>query len=271
MAAVLIVAVFFIFSCSLQALYANMVLIRNPKIKILIRWIIYQRAFHFSTFSRLVWLRIQVLTFTHPSFIHDNSSICSWSEHAGNQSAPLWFLTKNRNRQLQTAKQNTKKKNKKLLHTAAAEDVSVNAAIAPVWSDSMPFSHFKKEQRGNWRIFSEESKFCKWLAWEKVQLNDAGTCYRPVMCIKRCTSRRTHTVKYLAGDWKWRKNQPVTFTLQEFFTCSIYTWSNSGSEKHHVLPWHEIIKISRLCKVAWKTANVWKEKEQKQLIIFSRC
>lgn len=33
MAAVLIVPVFFIFTCSLQALYANMVLIRNSKIK----------------------------------------------------------------------------------------------------------------------------------------------------------------------------------------------------------------------------------------------
>lgn len=51
----------------------------------------------------------------------------------GTNQLPFGFWPKNRNRQLQAAKQNTKKKNKKLLHTAAAEDVSMHAAIAPVW------------------------------------------------------------------------------------------------------------------------------------------
>lgn len=94
-------------------------------------------------------------------------------------------------------------------------------------------------------------------------LNDAKACYWPVMCIQRCTSQKSHSVKYLAGDRKGRRNQPVTFTLQEFSPCSIYTWSNSGSERHHMPPWHEMIKISRLCKVARKAADVWKKKRAK--------
>lgn len=105
MAAVLIVPAFFIFSCSLHALYESMILILK-----LTKLIIYQRAFHFSTFSHLVWLRIQVLTFTHPSFIHDNSSIFSWSEHAGNQSAPLGFLTKKQEPTVASCKTKTPRK-----------------------------------------------------------------------------------------------------------------------------------------------------------------